>query len=342
MKLKKTILAFSLLLIISCQKEDELSPLTPQEGTLIQNTNCTEKVNKQTSTDLADATFDINKQKPITLPVYFHILYSGKTPTVTAKDIELQMTELNKCFSGKATGAAKLANVRFENVRSKDTKIRFILEGIRFKKTNSNVWSGLKIFKKYSDAKNESEGGSRPYSPEKTINVWVLEGMILDKTYNPNDKAFTLGKSSSPFDAENLDYDGILLSNLGLPNAQEKTRTFINPFTNEKKTISARLGRALPHEVGHYLGLDHLLGPLDIPCGDDDIEDTPPAQKLHSGKPLLPFTEKCDGKANFQMFMNMMDYTDDEIRYMFTKGQVNEMWKLCFYGTDAKRKKMIE
>ena len=85
------------------------------------------------------------------------------------------------------------------------------------------------------------------------------------------------------------------------------------------------LGRTAVHEVGHWLGLRHIWGDM---------------QRLHrrrlrgrhaarpsqanTGKPTFPHIT-CNNGPNGDMFMNYMDYTDDDAMFMFTVGQIARM-----------------
>jgi hypothetical protein len=78
-------------------------------------------------------------------------------------------------------------------------------------------------------------------------------------------------------------------------------------------------------EVGHWLGLYHIWG--DDTCGDDRIADTPPAIEKNFGCPHYPWrpNNRCGGDSKGEMFMNYMDYVDDDCMNSFTKGQVAVM-----------------
>ncbi len=72
------------------------------------------------------------------------------------------------------------------------------------------------------------------------------------------------------------------------------------------------------HEIGHFLGLFHIWESANgSGCDNDDgFSDTPDAGFPSYGCPLM--SEAC-GSNN--MFMNYMDYSFDECRYMFSEQQ---------------------
>ncbi len=85
-------------------------------------------------------------------------------------------------------------------------------------------------------------------------------------------------------------------------------------------------GRTSVHEAGHYLGLNHLWGPGNQGTGscstDDGLPDTPNSESENFGCPIIG-SSSC-GSAD--MFMNYMDYANDECMYMFSEMQAQLMY----------------
>ncbi|MCB0666289.1 MAG: hypothetical protein KDC80_10720, partial [Saprospiraceae bacterium] len=136
------------------------------------------------------------------------------------------------------------------------------------------------------------------WDPKRYLNIWVapdIEG--LGYAYLP-----------SPNDLPSPDEDGvvILTEAFGGPNSGA-----IAPFN---------LGRTLTHEVGHYLGLDHIWG--DGCQVDDGISDTPNQREENYDCPSHP-SPSCGN--NGDMFMNYMDYVNDNCMNAFSTGQVSYM-----------------
>ncbi|MGK0317354.1 MAG: hypothetical protein ACI86M_003596 [Saprospiraceae bacterium] len=76
------------------------------------------------------------------------------------------------------------------------------------------------------------------------------------------------------------------------------------------------LGRTTTHEVGHWLGLDHIWGGG---CSNDDgIADTPNQSENNFGCPSHP-SPSCGNSGDW--FMNYMDYTNDACMFSFSLGQ---------------------
>jgi len=96
----------------------------------------------------------------------------------------------------------------------------------------------------------------------------------------------------------------------------------------------------LTHEVGHWLGLKHIWG--DATCGDDGVKDTPTHKYSNgAGENPGPFPSPATFPYHVgfmdngcvadslnpagEMYMNYMDYTNDNYVTMFSAGQVDVM-----------------
>jgi hypothetical protein len=91
------------------------------------------------------------------------------------------------------------------------------------------------------------------------------------------------------------------------------TGTAIAPFNR---------GRMLTGAIGQYLNLLLIWGSSG--CGDDRVADTPVQAGPNTGIPSFPHITSNNG-PNGDMFMNFMDYVDDEAMLMFTRGQAQRM-----------------
>jgi len=105
--------------------------------------------------------------------------------------------------------------------------------------------------------------------------------------------------------------DGIVILNRAFGTAGTATAPF-------------HLGRTATHEVGHWLNLRHIWGDTEDCSGTDFVADTPNAQHPNYGKPRFPHVS-CQNGPNGDMFMNYMDYVDDDAMFMFTAQQVVRM-----------------
>jgi hypothetical protein len=80
--------------------------------------------------------------------------------------------------------------------------------------------------------------------------------------------------------------------------------------------------------VGHWFNLLHIWGDDDGGCsGSDNVDDTPnQANSNGSDVRLSDFPHiSCSNGPNGDMFMNYMDYVDDDTMVMFTAGQLRRI-----------------
>jgi len=146
------------------------------------------------------------------------------------------------------------------------------------------------------------------WNTQDYINIWVY----------PFQANIILGQSSVP----QADIDG-------LENASTSGTSGIMITTPHFGTSDiaggSNLGRSLTHEMGHFLGLEHLWGEIenaDCMEYDDYCDDTPPVSRRTGNCDETP-PLSCNGEP--MLTQNYMDYTDDACMNMFTKDQVIRM-----------------
>ena len=85
-------------------------------------------------------------------------------------------------------------------------------------------------------------------------------------------------------------------------------------------------GRTATHEIGHWLGLEHIWGTTDNGCEDSDgIADTPNQDDSNNGCPTGLVSSCNNTTQGGDMYQNFMDYTDDACMNLFTQGQADYM-----------------
>ncbi|MBS1772305.1 MAG: zinc-dependent metalloprotease [Bacteroidetes bacterium] len=167
------------------------------------------------------------------------------------------------------------------------------------------------------NVKCTSCGGFDAWDNTKYLNIWVTMinssmsgGQVLGYAYNPG-LAVSMGNSNLM---------GVVVDYRAFGKKQGAT---------DATLYIAELGRTLVHEIGHFFTLNHIWGNTAVgsgDCSDDDgVGDTPQQKDANfSTCPTSPKTN-CTGSINGEMFMNYMDYVQDNCMHMFSKGQVARM-----------------
>ncbi len=237
------------------------------------------------------------------IPVVVHVIHSGESigsgKNISNDRIFSQIDILNNDFR-RMNADASQTPFNFQSVAA-DTEIEFCLA-----QTNpqGNTATGITRHQYGSiPSINYIETVVKPnttWNPDEYLNIWTIDmpnNDLLGYSFLPTQSM--VGSNS----------DGVVINYTHFG--------YINP-TNR--------GRTTVHEVGHYLGLLHIWGSDDangnpIGCNsDDNINDTPNASAPYFG---CPFQGASCGSPD--MYMNYMDYTDDNCMNLFTQGQKNVM-----------------
>ncbi len=244
------------------------------------------------------------------IPVVVHILYFNyNSPEYSISDEQVysQIEVLNNDFNALNSDISNVPSY-FQNLigttniefvlAEKDPSGQYMVSGINRVQTDYIGFYGESM--KYSEL-----GGVDAWDTERYLNIWVcnIAEDILGFAQFPGGDPTT--------DGVVIDYE--CFGTFG-------TATY--PFNK---------GRTLTHEVGHWLNLRHIWG--DELCGDDLVEDTPTQEDAHFGCPLYQ-EFSCGNYPNGDMYMNFMDYVDDECMHMFTEGQKNRMIATLIYERD--------
>ena len=221
-----------------------------------------------------------------TIDVVVNVVHRTDEENVSDEQVQSQIDVLNRDF--------RALNEDFANVPAPwkslagDSKIEFTLGEVSRRETKSEGFG----------ADDSVKHEVPPVDPDHKLNLWVcsLSGGLL-------------GYAQFPGGPKNT--DGVVVLN----QAFGTTGTATGPFNG---------GRTAVHEVGHFLNLRHIWGDRNDCTGNDFVADTPRARQANTGKPTFPHIT-CDNGPHGDMFMNYMDYVDDDAMFMFTLGQIARM-----------------
>jgi len=237
---------------------------------------------------------------PATIPTVVHVVYNEESGNISEAQIQSQISVLNQDFRAQNPDSSKAPEV-WEGLVA-DANIQFALAsedpdggtttGITRTRTEQTAFG-------VDDAvKSAATSGVDPWPTDRYLNIWVcnLADGLLGYAQFPGGPPET---------------DGVVILNT----AFGTTGTASAPFNG---------GRTATHEVGHFLNLRHIWGDDFLCAASDLVADTPNAAVPNFGKPNFPHVS-CNNGPNGDMFMNYMDYVDDDSMFMFTPQQVARM-----------------
>lgn len=237
----------------------------------------------------------------VTIQVAVHVVWNMPSENISDAQIESQIAALNLDFQAMNPDKSKAPAV-WERLVA-DPGIKFALaptdptgkptSGITRTKTASTSFRN-----KDNGVKATATGGIDPWPTDRYLNIWVctLEGSLAGYAQFPGLPPET---------------DGVVIHNTAFG-------------TQGTATAPYNLGRTATHEIGHWLNLFHLWGDKDDCTGTDYCKDTPTQQGPNYNKPTFPHIT-CNNVPHGDMFMNYMDYVDDDSMFMFTPQQVERM-----------------
>jgi hypothetical protein len=232
----------------------------------------------------------LEKIKLVTIKVVVNVVHHTDEQNVSDAQINSQIAALNRDFAAKNPDKSKVP-APWQGLVT-DAKIQFKLH------KTTRTQTAVETFSQSDGVKSPSKGGIAPFQPNKCLNLWVcpLGGGLLGYAQFPGGPAAT---------------DGVVIHY----KAFGTTGTAQSPFD---------LGRSATHEVGHYFNLRHIWGDTEDCSGSDMVADTPNCAGPNFEKPTFPVVT-CNNGPNGDMFMNYMDYVDDDTMFMFTAQQVMRM-----------------
>ena len=250
----------------------------------------------------------------VRIPVVVHVLYHTDEENLAPIQIESQIESLNRDFRLRNDDRRDVPEPFQKFVA--DTLIEFALAvrdpqgnattGITRTRTSIEKFpydsTDNRATEKLDNMIKHDEFGKAAWPSGDYLNIWTC-----------SIGAGLLGYAQFPGGPPST--DGVVITNT----AFGSTGLAQPPFN---------LGRTAVHEVGHYLNLLHIWGDDGIQCsGSDKVYDTPNqagANRSEVKKHDFPHIS-CNNGPHGDMFMNYMDYVDDDTMVMFTKGQLERM-----------------
>ena len=235
----------------------------------------------------------------ITIPTVVHVVYKRERENISEAQVKSQIAVLNKDFTAANTDKSKVPAAWKGIVGNAQVKFRLADRDPDGRPTNgiTRTKTSAGPFGTGDAVKSDARGGKSPWPTKRYLNMWVcnLAGGLLGYAQFPGGPART---------------DGVVI----LQSAFGTHGTAQAPFDK---------GRTTTHEVGHYLNLFHIFGDtLDCSAGDRCPDTRTPPDPISAGS--FPHIS-CHNGPNGDMFMDYMDYVDDDAMFMFTSGQVVRM-----------------
>jgi PKD repeat protein len=189
------------------------------------------------------------------IPIVFHIIHQNGAENISDAQIIDEVNILNRDFRYLNFSDTAAIVAPFKPIAA-DCYIEFRLAQID---PNGNCTNGIDRI--YSHKTNSADDDSKlnQWPRNKYLNVWVVKtiGSVGVAGY-----AYYPAATAGPL----FPYDGVLI---------------LSDYIGSIGTGSAFTSRALTHEIGHYLNLQHPWGNNNDPgvaCGDDLVSDTPPTK----------------------------------------------------------------
>lgn len=242
------------------------------------------------------------------LPVVFHIIHQGENVGVgdnisderIIEQVEILNEDFRRMNRRRNTGVPAV----FSDVEA-DIEVEFVLarqdpDGL----PTNGIVRVIGDRPKYSD----DDVKSFSYWPsEDYLNIWVANtypSIYGWASFPDTDLPGNLDTETDPTK------DGVVI---------DSEYIGVNPLASGE---FESFGQTVTHEIGHFLGLLHIWGGTSC-FSDDHCADTPAQSGSNGGLSncSYPGFDSCDSDAFADMFMNFLDYSDDQCMTMFTEDQ---------------------
>lgn len=192
-------------------------------------------------------------EKAITyrIPVVFHILHQYGSENISDDQIYDAMKVINREHSASDPDSVQIVP-EFQNLHG-NNRVEFVLAAID---PYGNCTNGIEHIYSHEGFVGDAYSKIHQWNRSQYLNIWVIAAVDLGGA-----AAYALKPAST--DGTGFWLDGIVAQ---------------NTYVGSIGTASPFVETTLTHEIGHYLGLDHVWGGTNDPevaCGDDGVPDTP-------------------------------------------------------------------
>lgn len=227
------------------------------------------------------------------IPVVFHIIHDYGAENISDAQVLDQMRILNEDFR-KQNADTTLIVPAFQGIAA-DAEIEFRLANLD---PNGNCTNGIDRIYSYETYVGDDGSKLNSWPRSDYLNVWVVK----------NINSGAAGYAYLPGGAPSAAVDGIII---------------LSQYVGSIGTGNVSTSRALTHEIGHFLNLQHVWGSSNNPnvsCGNDGVTDTPVTEGWTSCN--LTSNDECNPGIE-ENVQNFMEYA--YCSRMFTQGQRTRM-----------------
>lgn len=227
------------------------------------------------------------------IPIVFHVIHEYGSENISDAQVLDAMRILNQDYR-KLNADTSIIVPTFQGIAA-DAQIEFRLAQLD---PNGNCTNGIDRI--YSSETNVGDDGSKLnyWNRARYLNVWVVKAIS-------NGAA---GYAYLPGTAPTASVDGIII---------------LSTYVGSIGTGGSSTSRALTHEIGHFLNLQHVWGSTNSPgvsCGNDGVSDTPVTKGWTSCN--LTTNDVCTNNVE-ENVQNYMEYS--YCSRMFSAGQRTRM-----------------
>jgi PKD repeat protein len=230
-----------------------------------------------------------------TIPIVFHILHKYGVENIPDANVYSAMNILNDDFRNQSFDAAAVIP-EFQPIMA-DCKIQFKLPTLD---PNGNCTNGIEHIYTHEITEGDDFSKLNQWPRDRYLNVWVC-----DVIGEPGAAGYAYQPAG--VDGLNAFADGIILK---------------YDYIGSLSPSNVGRSRALTHEIGHYLVLDHTWGSTNDPtvaCGNDGIGDTPVTKGHNTCTNKYDYF--CDNVAISSTTANPSTYRFDSL--LTTSGSVD-------------------